>query len=126
MHVYSFLLIFAVMLSLFIPSAKIYLYVSPPPPNQPQGPSVNNDTDHIRLSFRKGGKDEVCVCVCERERESDIVSILCDCLRLCSFVRTLISVCVVHMYAHTSCTQSASERSFVVHSIMEKCVLFHS
>lgn len=51
-------------------SAKIVLHLKPAPAGQPPGPSVNEDTSFIRISFRKGGKDEVCawgregVCAC--------------------------------------------------------------
>lgn len=43
-------------------SAKIVLHLKPAPAGQPPGPSVNEDTSFIRISFRKGGKDEVCAC----------------------------------------------------------------
>lgn len=39
-------------------SAKIVLHLKPAVAGQPPGPSVNEDTSFIRISFRKGGRDE--------------------------------------------------------------------
>ena len=43
-------------------SAKTVLHLKPAQAGQPPGPSVNDDTNFIRISFRKGGRDEVCAC----------------------------------------------------------------
>lgn len=40
-------------------SAKIILHLAQPKPGQSDGPSTVKKADFVKLSFRKGGKDEV-------------------------------------------------------------------
>ena len=40
-------------------SAKIVLHLAQPKPGKPVGPASAKKADFVKLSFRKGGKDEV-------------------------------------------------------------------
>ena len=40
-------------------SAKIVVYLAPPKPGKSDGPAAVKKADFVKLSFRKGGKDEV-------------------------------------------------------------------
>ena len=50
----------------FLSSPKIALYLQKAPSSKPFGPSVLEKAGYIRLSFRKGGQEEVSLSPCIR------------------------------------------------------------